>query len=202
MEMAQLAYNKPYAEFAKRGLANGFRSAMVLYLANGEKWEKAIEDFIVWSVKYDLWCKMRFFGNQMQEAIDADNRSVCHTPGVSNLLLYVHDTFDKAEIQESVGSWHQDEACRPPVQLEEAWLHREERGRYLHQDGPFHRQVRALRNAWNGSVRLIKRLAHARFCGITRMFPENSEAMFYTLIRAEAPSPGHRPVILAVTPSP
>ena len=99
MEMAQLAYNKPYAEFAKRGLANGFRRAMVLYLANGEKWEKAIEDFIVWSVKYDLWCKMRFFGNQMQEAIDADNRAVCHSSGVSNLLLFVHDTFDKAEIQ-------------------------------------------------------------------------------------------------------
>ena len=99
MELAQLAYNKPYAEFAKRGLANGFRRAMVLYLANGEKWEKAIEDFIVWSVKYDLWCKMRFFGNQMQEAIDADSRSVCHTPGVSNLLLFVHDTFDKTEIQ-------------------------------------------------------------------------------------------------------
>lgn len=99
METAQLAYNKPYAEFAKRGLANGFRRAMVLYLANGEKWEKPIEDFIVWSVKYDLWCKMRFFGNQMQEAIDADSRSVCHTPGVSNLLLYVHDTFDKTEIQ-------------------------------------------------------------------------------------------------------
>ena len=99
MELAQLAYNKPYAEFAKRGLANGFRRAMVLYLANGEKWEKAIEDFIVWSVKYDLWCKMRFFGNQMQEAIDADNRAVCHSSGVSNLLLFVHDTFDKAEIQ-------------------------------------------------------------------------------------------------------
>ena len=100
MELAQLAYNRPYAEFAKRSLANGFRRAMVLYLANGEKWEKAIEDFIVWSVKYDLWCKMRFFGNQMQEAIDADNRSVYHASGVSNLLLFVHDTFDKAEIQE------------------------------------------------------------------------------------------------------
>ena len=99
MELAQLAYNKPYAEFAKRGLANGFRRAMVLYLANGEKWEKAIEDFIVWSVKYDLWCKMRFFGNQMQEAIDADSRMVYHATGVSNLLLYVHDTFDKVEIQ-------------------------------------------------------------------------------------------------------
>ena len=99
MELAQLAYNKPYAEFAKRGLANGFRRAMVLYLANGEKWEKPIEDFIEWSVKYDLWCKMRFFGNQMQEAIDADSRMVYHATGVSNLLLFVHDTFDKVEIQ-------------------------------------------------------------------------------------------------------
>ena len=99
MELSQLAYNKPYAEFDKRSLANGFRRAMVLYLANGEKWEKAIEDFIVWSVKYDLWCKMRFFGNQMQEAIDADTRSIYHASGVSNLLLFVHDTFDKAEIQ-------------------------------------------------------------------------------------------------------
>ena len=99
MELAQLAYNRPYAEFAKRSLANGFRRAMVLYLANGEKWEKAIEDFIVWSVKYDLWCKMRFFGNQMQEAIDADSQMVYHATGVSNLLLYVHDTFDKVEIQ-------------------------------------------------------------------------------------------------------
>ena len=87
METAQLAYNKPYAEFAKRGLANG------------EKWEKPIEDFIEWSVKYDLWCKMRFFGNQMQEAIDADSRMVYHATGVSNLLLFVHDTFDKVEIQ-------------------------------------------------------------------------------------------------------
>ena len=64
-----------------------------------EMWEKPIEDFIEWSVKYDLWCKMRFFGNQMQEAIDADSRMVYHATGVSNLLLYVHDTFDKVEIQ-------------------------------------------------------------------------------------------------------
>ncbi len=70
-----------------------------LIIARKERNLRAIENFIVWSVKYDLWCKMRFFGNQMQEAIDADSRSVCNTPGVSNLLLYVHDTFDKTEIQ-------------------------------------------------------------------------------------------------------
>ena len=133
METAQLAYNKPYAEFAKRGLANGFRRAMVLYLANGEKWEKSIEDFIEWSVKYDLWCKMRFFGNQMQEAIDADSRMVYHATGVSNLLLFVHDTFDKVEIQR-VCQIHGTKT-KLAMQLEEAWFHREERGWHLLEDG-------------------------------------------------------------------
>ena len=98
METAQLADNKPYAEFAKRALANGYRKAMVLYLANGEKWEKVIEDFIEWSVKFDLWCKMRFFGRQMEEAIDSDHRLVNHS-GPSNLLAFVPDTFSLTDIQ-------------------------------------------------------------------------------------------------------
>ena len=98
METAQLADNKTYAEFAKRALANGYRKAMVLYLANGEKWEKAIEDFIEWSVKYDLWCKMRFFGMKMEEAIDSDRRLVSHS-GPSNLLAFVPDTFSLVDIQ-------------------------------------------------------------------------------------------------------
>ena len=98
MEAAQLADNKAYAEFAKRALANGYRKAMVLYLANGEKWEKAIEDFIEWSVKYDLWCKMRFFGMKMEEAIDSDRRLVNHS-GPSNLLAFVPDTFSLVDIQ-------------------------------------------------------------------------------------------------------
>lgn len=99
METAQLADNKPYAELAKRVLANGYRKALVLYLANGEKWEKAIEDFVEWSVKYDLWCKMRFFGQQMQEAIDSDHRMVCRT-GPTNLLVFVPDTFTQMDIQQ------------------------------------------------------------------------------------------------------
>lgn len=74
------------------------RKAMVLYLANGEKWEKAIEDFIEWSVKYDLWCKMRFFGMKMEEAIDSDRRLVNHS-GPSNLLAFVPDTFSLVDIQ-------------------------------------------------------------------------------------------------------
>ena len=97
METAQLADNKAYAEFAKRALANGHRKAMVLYLANGMKWERAIEDFVEWSVKYDLWCKMRFFGAQMQEAIDGDNRMVSHT-GTTNLLVFVPDTFSRLDM--------------------------------------------------------------------------------------------------------
>ena len=99
MEMAQLAYNKPYAEFAKRGLANGFRRAMVLYLANGEKWEKAIEDFIVWSVKYDLWCKMRFFEEDIQKANNVGEHS--NKRGPSNLLQSLPDTFTEQQVVEA-----------------------------------------------------------------------------------------------------
>ena len=98
MEIAQLADNKAYAEFAKRALANGYRKAMVLYLANGERWEKSIDDFIEWSVKYDLWCKMRFFGMKMDEAIDSDRRLVNHS-GPNNLLSFVPDTFSQMDIQ-------------------------------------------------------------------------------------------------------
>ena len=98
METAQLADNKAYAEFAKRALANTYRKVMVLYLANGEKWEKAFEDFAAWSVRYDLWCKMRFFGTQMQEAIDSDHRMVSHA-GPNNLLAFVPDTFSMVDIQ-------------------------------------------------------------------------------------------------------
>lgn len=67
-------------------------------LTFGEKWEKAIEDFIEWSVKYDLWCKMRFFGMKMEEAIDSDRRLVNHS-GPSNLLAFVPDTFSLMDIQ-------------------------------------------------------------------------------------------------------
>ena len=67
--------------------------------SNGEKWEKAIEDFVERSVKYDLWCKMRFFGQQMQEAIDSDHRMVCRT-GSTNLLVFVPDTFTQMDIQQ------------------------------------------------------------------------------------------------------
>ena len=89
---AELADNKAYAEFAKRSVDNALRMAMVLYLANGEKWEKPIEDFIEWTLKYDLWCKMRFFGNMMAEALEGDTRNVSHT-GPTNLLVFVPDTF-------------------------------------------------------------------------------------------------------------
>lgn len=115
----------PYAEIVKalvelmggapaHGARNNFiyREACLLrYICNseaawikeviltfGEKWEKAIEDFIEWSVKYDLWCKMRFFGMKMEEAIDSDRRLVNHS-GPSNLLAFVPDTFSLVDIQ-------------------------------------------------------------------------------------------------------
>ena len=96
---AELADSKPYAEFAKRAVVNGHRKAMVLYIANGCKWEKSIENFIAWSVRYDLWCKMRFFGKQMADSIADDKRLVNHG-GIKNLATMVHDTFTYDELHQ------------------------------------------------------------------------------------------------------
>ena len=97
METAQLADNKAYAEFAKRSLANGFRRAMVLYLANGERWEKSIEDFVEWTVKYDLWCKMRFFASAIEQAETEGEKS--NRRGPRNLLQLLPNQFTMQEAE-------------------------------------------------------------------------------------------------------
>ena len=66
--------------------------ACVLYVANGQQWEKSIEDFIFWSLRYDLWCKMAFFGADIERAErDDDNR--IGTRGPKNLLELLPDEF-------------------------------------------------------------------------------------------------------------
>jgi hypothetical protein len=64
----------------------------VLYVANGMKWESAIEDFVRWSLKYDLWCKMQFFGEAIAKAESGDDARI-GTRGPRNLLELLPDTF-------------------------------------------------------------------------------------------------------------
>ena len=63
----------------------------MLYVANGRKWEKPIEDFIRWSLNYDLWCKMEFFGEDIEKANRGEERMGQRGP--RNLLEMLPDIF-------------------------------------------------------------------------------------------------------------
>ena len=70
---------------------------MVLYVANGEKWDKTMENFIRWSLQYDLWCKMHFFGREIEMAENAMNSE--KRSGPQNLLELLPDVFTREEAQ-------------------------------------------------------------------------------------------------------
>ena len=66
----------------------------MLYVANGMKWEKSIEDFIRWSERYDLWCKLKLFGQMIYDADnEQENKAGSATGGPQNLLKLLPDEF-------------------------------------------------------------------------------------------------------------
>ena len=68
----------------------------MLYVANGCKWEKSIEEFVRWSLQHDLWCKMSFFGPLMEN--DADDFTEPRR-GPKNMLSLVPDTFTIKDVE-------------------------------------------------------------------------------------------------------
>ena len=76
-----------------------YLKACTLYVANGMKWEKSIEDFVRWSLRYDLWCKMKFFGQIIEDA-EAVSMPAKHRPGPQNLLDFLPDVFTYHEAGE------------------------------------------------------------------------------------------------------
>jgi len=62
-----------FCAFYKRSLVIAFRKAMILYILNGYKWTKSMEDFIEWSLKYDIWCKLYYFSDLMITAFESQN---------------------------------------------------------------------------------------------------------------------------------
>ena len=91
-EFAQLSQNDTYWNLSHRAIVIAWLKACVLYVANGQKWEKSIEDFISWSLNYDLYCKMIFFGNRIEAANNTeDSRIGAHGP--VNLLTMLPDEF-------------------------------------------------------------------------------------------------------------
>ena len=105
-EFARLSQSRVYENLSFRANVIAYLKACVLYVANGEKWDKSIEDFVRWSFHYDMWCKMEFFGAAIEDAMNESAASACHTPGRSNLLELLPDEFtyrDAVQVRQSVG---------------------------------------------------------------------------------------------------
>ena len=89
-DFARLSQDRVFDNLTHRALVHAFRKACLLYVANGMKWEKAIEDFCRWSLFYDLYLKMMFFGDQIRHADDDIPTS---KRGPQNLLNFLPETF-------------------------------------------------------------------------------------------------------------
>ena len=98
-DFSQVTQNRIYENFTFRANVIAYLKACVLYVANGCRWEPEIEDFIRWSERYDLWCKMRFFEEDIQKANNAGEHS--NKRGPSNLLLSLPDTFTEQQVVEA-----------------------------------------------------------------------------------------------------
>ena len=90
-EIARVSQDETYWNLSHRATVIAWLKACVLYMANGQKWEKQIEEFCRWSLHYDLWCKMEFFGADIDRAEYEDDREIHRGP--KNLLEMLPDTF-------------------------------------------------------------------------------------------------------------
>ena len=90
-EFARLSQDETYWNLSHRAIVIAWLKACVLYVANGQKWEKTIEDFVKWSLEYDLYCKMAFFGEDIEKATHEGER--IGTRGPRNLLELLPDEF-------------------------------------------------------------------------------------------------------------
>ena len=97
-EFARLSQSRVYENLSFRANVIAFLKAMVLFVAHGGVWDEVMEDFIRWSLQYDMWCKMHFFG----EAIEEVEYGTVSTKkrGPQNLLDLLPDVFTREEAQQ------------------------------------------------------------------------------------------------------
>ena len=94
-DFARLSQSRVYENLSFRGNVIAFLKAMVLYVAHDGKWDKCIEEFVRWSLRYDLWCKMRFFGDAIEAQEEKDEK--IPTKGPQNLLDLLPEIFSREE---------------------------------------------------------------------------------------------------------
>ena len=95
-EFSRLSQDRVYENLSFRANVIGYLKACVLYVANGYQWEPEIEDFIRWSERYDLYCKMRFFGDMIARENSAGEKSSKRGP--ENLLQLLPDIFTMPQL--------------------------------------------------------------------------------------------------------
>ena len=90
-EFARLSQSRVYENLSFRANVIAWLKGCLLYVANDCKWDKSIEDFVRWSLQYDMWCKMQFFGEAIENADNIDNSKPKRGP--RNLLEMLPDEF-------------------------------------------------------------------------------------------------------------
>ena len=96
-EFSRLSQDRVYENLSFRANVIGYLKACVLYVANGYRWEPEIEDFIRWSERYDLYCKMRFFGDAIKKAMrEGDQES---KRGPSSILESLPEKFSYQQVE-------------------------------------------------------------------------------------------------------
>ena len=89
-EFARLSQSRVFENLSFRGNVIAWLKGCLLYVANDYKWDKTIEDFVRWSLQYDMWCKMQFFGEAIENAEYVEQKT---KPGPRNLLELLPDEF-------------------------------------------------------------------------------------------------------------
>ena len=97
-EFARLSQSRVYENLSFRANVIAFLKAMVLFVAQGGVWDKVTEEFIRWSLKYDMYCKMHFFGDEIEGIENAGMR--VKKRGPQNLLDLLPDTFTRDDAQQ------------------------------------------------------------------------------------------------------
>ena len=125
-EFARLSQNYVFENLSFRANVIAYLKACVLYVANGMKWEKPIEDFVRWSERYDLWCKLKLFGQMIYDADgEQDKMSRTAPNGPKNLLSLLPDEFtvdDYVKVRRAQG-FDNDNAKRIRDAIHQ-WVHR------------------------------------------------------------------------------
>ena len=95
---AREAEERAYARLSRRGILMGFFRAMLLYVMNGCQWTREIEEFASWSVRYDLWCKMRFFRDLLHKDVDGERQALQRGP--VGLLSMLPKEFTRDQVRD------------------------------------------------------------------------------------------------------